>query len=86
MAGYIRVQIAPEYIEETLRTGGTHRGVKCVEGLPADAVLVGADLSPASPGGQPTVFLHFRTTIGQTGDKRPLFQVNECPHCGGMAT
>ncbi len=87
--GYIRVQIAPEYIEESLRTGSNHRGFTFIEGLPEDAVLVNAAFSAVTLGGPPVLLLHFRTATVADGAWETLSLVAQrldaCAVCGRPA-
>lgn len=84
--GYIRVQIAPEYIEASMRTGEAHRAFSFVEGLPEDAVLVNAALSAVTLGGPPALLLHFRTATVADGTWKVLSPVvqrlDTCANCG----
>jgi len=75
MAGYIRVRITSELIESVLRTGGTIAGIRCIDGLPEDAVLDGVSMSPRFP---QEVCMRFRSNTvepeGATEDRHPAFQ------------
>lgn len=84
--GYLRVQIAPEYIEESMKTGASHRGFAFIKGLPDDAVLVNAAVSAVSLGGTPNLLLYFRTATVAEGAWKTLSPVvrrlDSCHSCG----
>lgn len=86
MTGYIRVQIAPEFVEECLRTGAAHQSVKIIDGLPEDAVLVNAAISAVALGAPPVLLLHFRTATVADGTWETLNPVTRrmdaCHSCG----